>query len=163
MVREMIKEDWMRVGAIYQQGINTNKATFQTCIPDYDNWNESHLKECRYVITSDNNVIGWAALSPTSSRCVYEGVCEVSIYIDNAFKGQGVGTQLLRHMIVESEKRGIWTVQAGIMKDNESSLKLHKKCGFREIGYREKVAKDSNGNWRTVILMERRSHLLQFN
>lgn len=159
-IRNIIQNDWPYIVSIYQQGIDTNMATFQTTIPDYTSWDESHLKACRSVLIFKGQIVGWVALTPVSSRCVYAGVAEISIYIDNAFKGKGLGTRLLNHIITESEQNGIWTLQAGIMQDNEASIALHKKCNFREVGYREKIGKDKNGNWRNTVLMERRSPLL---
>lgn len=156
-IRPMKKEDWERVGAIYQQGIDGNGATFQTYVPSYEEWDEARLKIGRYVMTYNEQVVGWVALSPTSSRQAYSGVVEVSIYIDNDFKGQGIGKKLMECVIEASEANGIWTLYSSIMEDNEASRALHKKCGFREIGYREKIAKDLYGNWRNTVIYERRS------
>ena len=156
-VRPMKEEDWNRVGSIYKQGIDGNGATFQTSVPDYKEWDEGHLKVARCVMTYGEQVVGWAALSPTSSRPVYSGVTELSIYIDNDFKGKGIGKKLIEYIIKESEANGIWTLYSSIMEDNEASRALHIKCGFREIGYREKIAKDQYGNWRNTVLYERRS------
>ena len=162
-IRGMQKEDWKRVSEIYQQGMDTNIATFQTQCPSYEEFDQSHLKKCRFVITDANAVIGWAALTPVSSRCVYRGVAEVSIYIDAAYAGKGIGTQLLTYLAEQSEKEGIWTLQSGIMQDNIASIRLHEKCGFRMVGYRERIGQDRFGKWRNTVLMERRSQSPQYN
>ena len=159
-IDEMTELDWEQVSAIYLEGINTGKATFQTEVPTWENWNNGHVSSCRLVIRSDNKVLGWGALSPTSSRCVYAGVAEVSIYIGENYRGQGLGKVLLEELVKLSEENGFWTLQSGIIRENTSSLVLHEKCGFRELGIREKVAKMSNGKWHDVVLMERRSKLV---
>lgn len=153
----MAENDWDRVSGIYLQGIETNLATFQTEIPTYESWDSGHLKEFRFVVEDYNGVIGWVALSPISSRCVYKGVAEVSIYIDREAQRQGIGKLLLDYICCYSEKNGIWTLQSGIMQNNIASIKLHETCGFRMVGYRENIAKDRFGNWRNTDLMERRS------
>lgn len=156
-IRAMEAQDWNRVAEIYKQGIEGNGATFQTTVPTYEEWDKGHLNVARCVMEYEGQVIGWAILSPTSSRPIYSGVTEVSIYIDNDFKGLGIGTKLMEYVINESEANGIWTLYSSVMEDNASSRALHKKCGFREIGYREKIAKDQYGNWRNTVLYERRS------
>ena len=156
-IDEMRPVDWEQVSSIYLEGINTGKATFQTELPDWENWNNGHISSCRLVIRLDNNVLGWGALSPTSSRCVYSGVAEVSIYIGEKYRGGGLGKVLLQDLIKLSEENGFWTLQSGIIKENTASISLHKKCGFRKLGIREKIAKMSNGKWHDVVLMERRS------
>ncbi len=155
-IREMANADWESVSRIYQQGIDTNIATFETACPAWEVFDASHVSNCRYVILDGGIVIGWAALSPVSGRCVYGGVAEVSIYIDDASKGNGAGTQLLTHLAEQSEQAGYWTLQAGIMQDNPASIRLHEKCGFRLIGYRERIGQDRFGVWRNIVLMERR-------
>jgi L-amino acid N-acyltransferase YncA len=159
-IEEMASFDWDQVANIYLEGIKTGKATFQTQIPTWENWNNSHISSCRLVARSSTGVIGWCALSPTSSRCVYKGVVEVSIYVYEKYKGQGVGTVLLKNLVELSEENGFWTLQSGIIRENIASISLHKKCGFREIGIREKVAKMNNEIWRDVVLMERRSKIV---
>lgn len=157
--RPMSEQDWPEVSKIYKQGIDTGKATFQTCIPDYSDWDASHIKECRFVAIDNNKIAGWVALSKVSSRCVYGGVAEVSIYIAQSSRGKSVGKSLLNHLVSESEKCGFWMLQSGIMEDNAASLALHDKCGFRKVGLREKIGKDCNGKWRSTVLMERRSKI----
>lgn len=158
-IREMREADWPAIARIYKQGMDTNLATFQTDVPDYADWDNGHLTACRFVAVYDNAVVGWVALSPVSSRCVYAGVAEVSVYVSPERKGQGIGALLLSKLSTTSEKHGIWTLQAGIMQNNEASIRLHEKCGYRMVGYREKIGRDASGQWRTTVLMERRSAL----
>jgi len=162
-IDKMTELDWKQVASIYLEGIKTGKATFQTEVPTWNNWNNGHVGSCRIVVRLGNNVLGWGALSPTSSRCVYEGVAEVSIYIGENYRGQGIGNILLEQLVKLSEENGFWTLQSGIIKGNNASMILHKKCGFRELGVREKVAKMSNGEWHDVVLMERRSKIVGVN
>lgn len=157
VIDEMKQDDWEQVSRIYLEGIKTGKATFQTEIPAFEEWNKGHISSCRLVARAGNEILGWTALSPTSSRCVYKGVAEVSIYIGEKFRGQGIGKLLLEKVVELSEENGFWTLQSGIIKENIQSQALHKKCGFREIGVREKVAKMGSGDWHDVVLMERRS------
>jgi phosphinothricin acetyltransferase len=160
IIDEMIKSDWEQVANIYLEGIKTEKATFQTEVPTWDNWNNGHITSCRLVVRSESEVLGWAALSATSSRCVYAGVAEVSIYIGENYNGKGIGTALLKELIKLSEENGFWTLQSGIISKNTQSIALHKNCGFREIGIREKVAKMNNKEWMDVTFMERRSTIV---
>lgn len=157
-IRKLEAADWADVRRIYLEGIATGNATFQTEAPGWENWDSAHLSNLRYVIEESGEIAGWIALTPVSSRCVYEGVAEVSIYVSERFRGLNLGFQLLTHLISESEKQNIWTIQAGIFPENTPSIKLHEKAGFRTIGYREKVGKQ-NGVWRNVNLMERRSNI----
>ena len=156
-IRSMTPEDWPAVARIYQEGMDTNLATFQTECPSWDEWNAVHLTQCRLVAVVDDAVAGWAALSPYSSRSVYSGVAHLSIYIGQEARGVGVGKALLTAMIATSEEAGFWTLQSGIMENNAASIALHNSCGFRLVGYREKIAQDRNGVWRNTLLMERRS------
>lgn len=160
-IEDMKPEDWEQVRDIYLQGIYTRKATFQTEAPSWEDWDKGHIKSCRLVARSENAVLGWAALSSTSSRCCYEGVAEVSIYIGEEYKGKGIGTALLKKLTKLSEEHGFWTLQSGIIRVNSASIAMHKKCGFREIGIREKIAKMSDGIWHDVVLMERRSKVIE--
>lgn len=154
--RQLIENDWIRVAEIYREGIESGNATFQSEIPPWNEWDSSHLRTCRIVAVSGKTVTGWAALSPVSSRCVYGGVAEVSVYVSKEFSGQKIGTKLLGELIRESENNGIWTLQAGIFPENKSSLRIHENLGFRIVGYRERIGK-MNGIWRDTILLERRS------
>lgn len=155
-IEAMKKEDWEMVSAIYLEGIQTGIATFQADLPTWEEWDKGHIQSCRFVARREAVVMGWVALSHTSSRRVYAGVAEVSIYIGEAFKGLGVGTALLNEVAHQSEVEGFWTLQAGIIEENTASQKLHSKCGFRKIGIREKIAQMPNGRWHNVVLMERR-------
>jgi L-amino acid N-acyltransferase YncA len=152
----MRESDWEAVRAIYAQGIATGDATFETEAPDWERWDASHLQEGRLVARSDGGVLGWAALSPVSSRCVYAGVAEVSVYVRDTARGMGVGRSLLEGLIRASEECGIWTLQAGIFPENRASVALHCSCGFREVGRRERLGQ-MRGVWRDVLLLERRS------
>ena len=154
----MESTDWLAVAEIYRQGFETGNATFQQTIPTWDEWNNAHAVNCRLVAEVGNEIAGWAALSSVSARAVYSGVAEVSVYIGNNYKGRHVGTLLLQSLISESERNGYWTLQSGIFPENTASISLHKKTGFREIGYREKVSKMKNV-WRNTVLFERRSTL----
>jgi L-amino acid N-acyltransferase YncA len=158
-VEQMKPEDWQTVRAIYLEGIATRNATFEKDAPAWEKWDNDHLRDCRLVARKDGQVIGWAALSPVSGRCVYAGVAEVSVYIAEAARGQGVGKALLQALTEASERRGIWTLQAGIFPENAASIALHKACGFREVGRRERIGQ-MDGVWRDVIWMERRSKVV---
>ncbi len=145
-----------QIAAIYLEGIATGNATFQTEAPDWETWDKNHLQHSRLAAFVEKDMAGWAALSPVSSRCVYAGVAEVSIYMADKFRGKGIGKVLFSQLIKESEDNGLWTLQSGIFPENIGSIKLHEACGFRQIGYRENIGK-MNGIWRNNIVMERRS------
>lgn len=160
---------WPAVREIYRQGIATGNATFETELPEWEKWDGNHRKDCRLVALEpfgkdgefvirleDVTVIGWAALSLVSGRQVYRGVAEVSVYVAAAARGRGVGKALLRALVGESERNGIWTLQAGIFPENTASISLHKSCGFREVGVRRRIGKLGDV-WRDVLLLERRS------
>ena len=142
--------------------MDTNIATFQTECPTWEEWNTSHLKPCRLVITEDGKVIGWAALTAVSGRCVYAGVAEASLYIDQEYRGRGAGKKLLLELIRLSEENRFWTLQSGIMQENAASLRLHESCGYRMVGYRERIGCDRFGKWRNTVLMEKRSRSERF-
>jgi len=154
--RSLEKQDWLRVSEIYALGIATGNATFQEEIPSWEDWDNNHIKSCRILVEKDKKIIGWAALSAVSSREVYKGIAEVSVYIDPKYSGQKIGVSLLHQLIHASEKQGFWTLQAGIFPENIGSLKIHEKLGFRTIGKRVKVGK-MKGIWRDTVLIERRS------
>jgi phosphinothricin acetyltransferase len=156
-IRKMSETDWPVVSRIYQEGMDTNQATFQSECPTWEEWNSSHLKVCRLVIEQNNIVFGWAALTAVSGRCVYSGVAEVSIYIGQGYRELGAGKALLKELIHCSEEDGFWTLQSGIMQDNTASIRLHESCGFRTVGYRERIGRDRFGTWRNIVLMEKRS------
>ncbi|WP_317130865.1 GNAT family N-acetyltransferase [Paucihalobacter ruber] len=157
--RPMTADDWTNVAEIYRQGIETGNATFQQEIPTWDDWNNGHIKSCRIVAVIENEIVGWAALTAVSARCVYAGVAEVSVYISHKYRGEKIGTKLLDKLISESENEKLWTLQAGIFPENIASLKIHEELGFRKIGHREKIGK-MNGNWRDTVLLERRSKVI---
>lgn len=155
-IRPMNNSDWSAVSKIYEDGIKTGYATFETSVPSFEDWDENHLSSCRFIAERDGVAIGWAALSPVSSRCVYGGVAEVSVYVDTAYHGLGVGKMLMENLIHKSEKEGLWTLQSGIFPENHGSIRLHEKVGFRKIGYREKVGR-LHRVWKDNLLFERRS------
>jgi len=182
LITPMLPESWLAVREIYSQGIATGTATFETELPDWEKWNNSHRKECRLLaleaIAGDRAnrfellpdlridlgadkfcVLGWAALSPLSSRAVYSGVAEVSVYVAAGARGSGVGKALLQALTNESELHGIWTLQAGIFPENLASIALHKFCGFREVGVRRRIGKLGTA-WKDVLLLERRSSVV---
>ena len=148
--------DWDEVKEIYLEGIATGNATFETAAPSWEQWDAAHLPLARLVARQEGTLVGWAALSPVSQRCVYGGVAEVSVYVSASTRRSGVGRKLLQSLIDESEQNGIWTLQAGMFPENTGSLALHQSCGFREVGRRERIGK-MNGVWRDTILLERRS------
>jgi phosphinothricin acetyltransferase len=155
-VEPMRASDWPAVAGIYQQGIDTGDATFETHVPSWEAWDAGHLSAARLVARDEGRVVGWAALSPVSDRCVYGGVAEVSVYVAGAARGRGIGRRLLEALALASEEAGIWTLQAGIFPENEASLAIHRSCGFRVVGRRERLGRLA-GEWRDVILLERRS------
>ena len=152
----MSPSDWHDVQAIYAEGIATGQATFETAVPDWDRWDRSHLSCCRLIAKRDGATVGWAALTAVSSRKVYEGVAEVSVYVGSDARGQGIGRKLLDALAAESERNGIWTLQASVFPENEASVALHHACGFRIVGRRERIARQ-NGVWRDTLFLERRS------
>ena len=155
----MVASDWDQVSQIYAEGIATGVATFELKVPSYESWDQAHLDHCRLVAVEDNSILGWVSLSPVSSRCVYGGVGEVSVYISAKSRGKGVGKALLQRLITDSEKAGFWTLQSGIFPENIASIKLHEKAGFRYIGRREKVGK-IHGVWKDNLLFEKRSNVV---
>jgi phosphinothricin acetyltransferase len=152
----MTPDDWPAVLQIYLEGIATRQATFETEAPSWDAWDATHLPFARLVARQDEQVVGWAALSPVSSRLVYAGVAEVSVYVAESQRGLGLGRRLLEALIAESEANDIWTLQAVMFSENSASIALHRRCGFREVGRRERIAK-LDGMWRDTMLIERRS------
>jgi L-amino acid N-acyltransferase YncA len=158
-IEPMQQEDWPAVRAIYLEGIATGNATFEQSAPEWEKWDAGHLLAARIVARSEaGDLLGWAALSGVSGRCVYAGVAEVSVYVAQSVRGHGVGQQLLARLIADSEAVGIWTLQAGIFPENVASIALHERAGFRIVGQRERLGQ-MNGHWRDVVLMERRSQV----
>jgi len=152
----MSAADWPAVRFIYGEGIASGNATFEKIAPEWERWDEDHLHVCRLVAFASDEVVGWAALSPVSRRPVYAGVAEVSVYVSERARGQGVGAALLSRLVEDSEREGIWTLQAGIFPENTASIELHQRAGFRVVGVRGKLGL-MDGRWRDVVLMERRS------
>jgi phosphinothricin acetyltransferase len=155
-VRELRPEDWPAVREIYEQGIATGNATFETEAPDWDAWDRTHLQGHRLAALQEGRVVGWAALSPVSSRCVYEGVAECSVYVAHGRRGRGIGFALLDRLVRDAEQAGIWTVEASVFPENYPSVALHRRCGFRVVGIRERIAR-LDGAWRDTVFLERRS------
>lgn len=157
LIRPMTAADWPAVAAIYAEGIATGQATFETEVPTWAGWDAGHLAEHRFVgVDPAGTVLGWAALAPVSSRAVYAGVTENSVYVAASARGRGVGRALLRHLLDSAERAGIWTVQTGIFPGNTVSLALHESVGFRVVGRRERIGRHHDG-WRDVLMLERRS------
>ena len=152
-------DDWDAVRGIYQEGLVTGNASFETEAPTWDAWNAKYHTHCRFVARSDGRVLGWAAIAPVSPRACYAGVAEVSVYIADVCRGIGVGRKLLEAVIAASEANGIWTLYGATFPENTASLRLQAACGFRIIGRRERIGK-LNGVWRDTILTERRSRVV---
>ena len=160
-LQPMTAAHWPEVRTIYEQGIATGNATFQTEAPTWEEWDRGHLGHSRLVAVDagyghSGAVLGWAALSPVSGRCVYGGVAEVSVYVAGSARGRGVGRQLLAALVAESEAHGLWMLQAGIFPENTTSINIHAGAGFRTVGYRERIGQQ-HGVWRNTVLLERRS------
>jgi L-amino acid N-acyltransferase YncA len=155
-VEKLLPAHWPEVRAVYVHGLATGDATFETEAPEWERWDAKHLRACRLVALDGGRVAGWAALSPVSAREVYAGVAEVSVYVGEGFRGRGLGRLLLEALVRESESEGVWTLQASIFPENVASVALHRACGFREVGRRERVGR-LRGRWRDTILLERRS------
>jgi L-amino acid N-acyltransferase YncA len=158
-IEQMRPDDWAEVRAIYLEGIATGHATFETDAPTWEAWDAAHLPFARLVARDSRKSSGWGALSPVSRRQAYTGVAEVSVYVAANHRNAGVGRALLDALIAESERNGIWTLQAAVFPENAATIALHLRCGFREVGRRERIGK-LNGKWRDTILLERRSALI---
>ena len=156
VIDQMRVSDWEQVRSIYLEGIRSGHSTFETEAPSWEKWDEGHLKVARLVMRDGETILGWAALSPVSKREVYRGVAELTVYVSENARGRGIGRTLLDALIEESERNGIWTLQASIFPENIASVQLHLRCGFREVGRRERIAM-LNGIWRDTLLFERRS------
>ena len=160
IIRPMEPSDWPAVRAIYLAGIEGGNATFQTTVPNWEEWDKNHLDACRFVAVA-GEVVGWVVIAAMSSRSAYRGVAEVSLYVSPTAARQGVGQALLSHLITQSEALGFWTLLAGIFSENTASLRLHEKCGFRQVGVREKIG-ERLGVWHDVVLVERRSRVVNW-
>ena len=155
----MQPEDWEFVRAIYLEGIATGNATFETSAPAWEDWDRAHLRICRFVARWNRDIVGWAALRGYSGRCAYSGVAEASLYVAGTARRSGVGSALMRGLIDNSERNGIWTIQAGIFPENAASIELCRRFGFRVVGKRERLGQ-LGGCWRDVLLLERRSTVI---
>lgn len=162
IIRRMQPSDWDDVRRIYADGIASGNATFETEPPGWPEWDEGHLTECRLVAVLDEAIVGWAALSPVSDRCAYAGVAEVSVYVGSEARGRGVGGKLMETLVSSSEDQGIWTLQAGVFPENDASVRVHTRVGFRLVGRRERLGQ-MDGVWRDVLLLERRSQNVGVN
>ena len=158
-IRAMIPSDWEEVARIYAEGMATGYATFEQEVPSWESWDKNHLSTCRLVASDKDKLLGWAALSPVSSRCVYGGVGEVSVYVGSDARGRGIGKALMLRLITESEAAGLWTLQSGIFPENKASIVLHENVGFRKIGVRKRVGK-LHDQWKDNVLFERRSEIV---
>lgn len=156
-IREMRVSDWPRMAAIYEEGIAGGIATFTPLVPDYEVWSAAHHECCRLVAEVRGVVAAWAAISPVSAREVYRGVAELSVYVGNEFQGMGVGRKILNALVQASEDAGFWSLRAVIFEENDPSVALHRKCGFRVVGVLERPARTQDGVWHNTVLMERRS------
>jgi phosphinothricin acetyltransferase len=159
-IDDLRPEQWPEVARIYDDGIATGNATFETEVPGWERWNDAHLAAHRYVALDGGRVVGWVAVSPVSDRCVYGGVVEDSVYVATDARGKGVGRMLLRRLIDSTEAAGIWTIQTGIFPENEASLRLHESVGFEVVGRRKRIGK-LHGIWRDVLFVERRSEIVE--
>ena len=151
--------NYNQVANIYQEGLDTGLASFETKAPSWESWDIAHIDHSRIAVLENDVMLGWAALTPTSSRCVYGGVGEVSVYVASEARGKGVGSFLLNELIRSSEENGLWSLQSGVFPQNKGSVGLHLKCGFRQIGYRERIAV-RDGEWFDNLLFERRSKVI---
>jgi L-amino acid N-acyltransferase YncA len=158
-IRDLRPGDWPEVARIYAEGIATRNATFETELPGWEDWDRAHLREHRLVAETDGELVGWIALTPVSGRCCYAGVAEISAYVAETARGHGVGTTLLERVIESTERAGIWTLETGVFPENETSLALLERFGFREVGVRERIGQ-LDGVWRDVVFLERRSEVI---
>jgi L-amino acid N-acyltransferase YncA len=158
LIRALEARDWPAVKAVFEEGIATGQATFETEAPSWEHWDGAHFGGL--VAEEEGEVVGWTALTPYSSRACYAGVAEESVYVANRARGRGVGRALLRGLIDESERSGIWTLLAGVFPENRASVTLHLGCGFRAVGMYERIGR-LNGSWRDVLLLERRSEVIR--
>ena len=158
-IDDLRPEHWPEVARIYAEGISTGEATFETEVPSWEQWDASHLAAHRFVALREGELVGWVAVGPVSDRCVYGGVVENSIYVSETARGLGVGRLLLERLVASTEIVGIWTIQTGIFPENEPSLRLHRRAGFEVVGRRKRLGK-LHGAWRDVLLLERRSDVV---
>ena len=158
-LRDLRPDDWPEVARIFEEGIRTGNATFETEVPSWETWDAAHVPEHRFVAERDGRVVGWIALAPASSRCCYAGVAEVSAYVAEEARDAGVGRELLAALIESSERAGIWTLETGVFPENEPSLRLLQRFDFRLVGTRERIGR-LHVIWRDVVFLERRSEVV---
>jgi L-amino acid N-acyltransferase YncA len=158
-VRDLRPDDWPEVARIFQEGIATGNATFETEVPSWEAWDDAHLDRHRFVAERDGQVVGWIALAPVSKRPCYEGVAEISVYVAESARGEGVGADLLAAVVESAERGGLWTLQTSVFPENEPSLALLRRFGFRTVGTRDRIGR-LHGVWRDTVLVERRSEVV---
>jgi L-amino acid N-acyltransferase YncA len=158
-LRDLRPDDGREVARIFEEGIRTGNATFETEVPSWEAWDSAHLPEHRFVAKREGRVVGWIALVPVSARECYAGVAEVSAYVGEGARGEGLGRELLARLIESSERGGIWTLETGVFPENEPSLALLQRFGFRIVGTRERIGR-MHGMWRDVVFLERRSEVV---
>jgi L-amino acid N-acyltransferase YncA len=158
-MRDLRPKDWVEVARIYAEGIATGNATFETEVPSWAAWDAAHLAGHRFLAERDGRVVGWIALSPASRRPCYAGVAEISVYVAEDARGNGVGTELLAAVVASAERDGLWTLQTSVFPENEPSLALLRRFGFRTVGTRERIGQ-LHGIWRDTVLVERRSEVV---
>ena len=160
-IGDLRPDHWPEVARIYADGIAAGNATFETAVPRWEQWDAVHLDEHRFVaLDEEERVVGWVAVSPVSERCVYGGVVENSVYVAASVRGHGVGGLLLERLVTSTEAAGVWTIQTGIFPENEASVRVHERAGFEIVGRRKRLGK-LNGVWRDVLLLERRSDVVE--
>jgi L-amino acid N-acyltransferase YncA len=158
-IAEMRPEHWPEVSSLYEAGIATGNATFETSVPPWEAWDTAHRQDLRFVAKEGQRIVGWAAAGSVSDRCCYGGVVEHSVYVAPDRQGAGVGLALLEILVQTAERLGVWTIQSGVFPENTASLALHQRCGFRIVGTRERLGR-LDGQWRDVLLLERRSSII---
>ncbi len=156
-IQQLTEQHWPEVSAIYASGLASGNAHFSNLVPEWDEWDVEHVKNCRLVAIENNEVLGWAAITAISDRCVFAGVAEVSVYVAEKTRGKGIGKKLLAELVKQSEANNYWTLEARIFAENLASIKIHQANGFRIVGRRERIGK-MNGVWRDTVLLERRSN-----
>ena len=161
-IEEMTSFDWLEVSDIYLQGIESNLATLETSVVTWNEWDEQHIKNGRYVAKKENKIVGFIVMSKVYYGKVFHGVAEVNIYIKEDNRGEGIGIDLMKKGIEFTDSNNIWTIQASILEENEAGVQFFEKCGFRRVGYREKIGLDKFRLWRNIILMERRSKVIGY-
>jgi L-amino acid N-acyltransferase YncA len=158
-MRNLRPDDWPEVARIFEEGIATGNATFETEVPSWEDWNGAHLAGHRFAAQDDGRVVGWIALAHVSARGCYKGVAEISVYVTAEARGHGVGSELMATLVESAERGGLWTLQTSVFPENAASLALLRRFGFRVVGTRERIAR-LHGVWRDTVLVERRSEVV---